>query len=260
MAAKTDVLLGITPARTRPVATQDAGGSAGIYARGGRYGELVAAGLLTTKHLLADEGSYFTAGVATPGTGITMAAAVTAFSDTNGFFVIKNNASPASGKRLYMDYIKLIVTAATTAVQSVDFVAKVDYIVRSPSTAANGTTLTPVNVNGDEGGASEATVIAFANAGAMTIPAASASARVAGRAHAATGLHFAGDEIVVQFGATERSSTAGLTAVRASGPSRTVCDMPPIVLGPQQTLVIHRWSLTEAAAIAYEYDLGWWER
>lgn len=256
--ARTDVLLGLVPYRTKPVPLSD-GVVAGTYARASRYGDLSVQSLVPTKHLLADEGSYFTAGNATPGTGIALSAAVTAFADTTGFFVIRNTA-PVGGVRMYLDCLKLILTAATTAVQSVDFEVKTDTIVRSPSTVANGTTLTNVNTNQDDGTASQAVVIAYNNAGAMTIPASSAFARQVARGHAATGLHFAGDSIILQFGASERSSTPGLTAVRASGPSQTVCDVAPVIIGPQQTAVIYRWSLTEAAAVTYEYELAWWER
>lgn len=255
--ARSDILGWLNGRRGKPGAVGD---GTDILARASRYGEPYVLPLLTTKHALADEGSYFTAMNATPGTGIAQQAAITAFSDTTGFFVIKNNNSVSSGIRLYLDSLKLIVTSATTAVQSVDFLVKLDTIDRSPTTASTGTTLTNVNVNMDDASASNAVVIAYNGSGAMTIPASSASARKAARAHATTGLHFAGDVIVVQFGATERSSTMGLTAVRASGPSQTVCDAAPVVIGPGQTAVIYRWSLSEAAAVSYEYELSWFER
>lgn len=258
MAGKTDVLLGLVPSRVKPTVQAD-GSTAGIYGRSSRYGDQTVVGLLTTKHGLADEGSYFTAQNPTIGTGVALDAAKTAFADTNGLFVLRNSAPAGSGIRVYLDYLKLILTAATTAIASVDFLFKGDSIVRSPSTAANGTAMTPVNVNMDDATSAVLAPIGFNN-NVMTLPAASGSARVLGRAHAATGLGFAGDSIIVQFGASERSSTMGLTAVRAVGACQTVCDAPPIVIGPQQTVVIHRWSLTEAAAVSYEFELGWWER
>lgn len=124
--ARTDVLAGIVPYRGKPTAGVD-GSTAGIYQRGGRYGEAQVLSIIPTKHVLADEGSYFTAQNPTPGTGVALNAAVTAFSDTNGFIVIKNNAL-AGGQRLYLDSLRLILTAATTAVVSIDFLVKVDTI------------------------------------------------------------------------------------------------------------------------------------
>ncbi len=258
--ARTDILNGIVTYRGKPTPQTADGNTAGVYMRGGRYGEPYQLSLVPTKHLIADEGSYFTAQNATPGTGIALSAAVTAFSDTNGFFVLKNNAPLGSGLRIYLDYLRLIATAITTAVVSIDFLIKLDYISRVPSTAANGTALTAVNVNGDDGTGSQMSALAFNAGGAMTLPAASPSARVAGRAHVAYGIGLAGDEIILQFGATERASSAALTAAKAVAPGRYIADAAPIVFGPQQYCVIHRWSLSEAGAPSYEYELGWWER
>ena len=258
--ARTDVLLGVVPQRQKPSSQVADGSVAGMYGRASRYGDLSVQSLVPTKHLLADEGSYFTAQNPTIGTGVITAGAITSFTDTNALFVIKNNASVASGIRFYLDYLRLIATSATTAVVSVDFLVKIDTINRFPSTAANGTTMTPVNTNGDDNTGSTAVIQAFNNAGAMTIAAASAAARVVGRAHLPTGIIIVGDEYIVQSGASERSSMPGLTAVDATQPRRVVGDFAPIIVGPQQFAVIHRWSLTEAAAVGYEFELGWWER
>lgn len=255
--ATTDVLNWMLGRRGKPTPVGD---GVSTQARASRYGEPYVLPLFTTKHALADEGSYFTAMNATPGTGIAQTAAVTSFTDTIAFMVIKNNAAVGSNVRLYLDRLKLILTASATAIASVDFLVKLDTIDRSPTTASTGTTLTPVNVNMDDSSASNAVIIAYNATASMTVAASSASARKVTRAHAATGLGFAGDSLIVQFGATEASSTMGLTAVRAVGASQTVCEAAPVIIGPQQTAVLYRWSLTEAAAVSYEYELSWFER
>lgn len=255
--ATTDILQWLKAAGRRAVAIGDGNSQ---QARANRYGEQIIRGAGIDRIQLADEGAYFTCQNSVDGTGVALNAQIQAFTDTNGFMVLKNNALAGSGIRVYLDYLKLVVTAATTAVASVDFVTVLDTISRSPTTASSGTTLTPVNVNGDDTSSAALLPIVYNAGGAMTIPAASTSKRILGHAHAATGLHFAGDLIEVRFDGMPGDSTMGLTAVRAVGANSTVCHHAPVIIGPQQTVVIHRWSLTEAGAPSYALELGWFER
>ena len=213
-------------------------------------------GLLPPRQFLAGRGSYYTARNATPGTGIALNAAVTAFAATNGFFVF-NNTSPTLS--VYLDYLKLILTAATTAVVSVDLLFVADFVTRNPSTAANGTALAPTSNSGTAKSAALA-IQAFNAAGAMTIPAAGANAFSVSRVHVPTGLHVVGDELRIQFGESVGPGTGGLTGATrtsASAPGGFVAQSAPIVIPPLGWLVCHRWSLTEAGAPSYEYEIGW---
>lgn len=215
-------------------------------------------GLLPSRQFLAQRGNYFTARNATPGTGIALNAAVTAFSATNGFFVL-NNTSPTITAQL--DYLKLLLTAATTAVVSVDFLFVSDTVTRNPSTAANGTALVPTSNSGQAKQAALA-LQAFNAGGAMTIPAAGVAAFTESRVHIATGLHVVGDELRIQFGEPAAPGTGGLTGATrtaASAPGNFVAASAPVIIPPLGWLVCHRWSLSEAAAPSYEYELGWTE-
>lgn len=69
--------------------------------------------MIPTKHLLADEGTYFT--VNNSQTGLATAAAPVAFSATNPFLLIYNAGSSATGPRIYLDAATLVATAAGTA-------------------------------------------------------------------------------------------------------------------------------------------------
>lgn len=232
--------------------------------RASRYGENLGSVVVGTKHNLADEGSYFTATNPTIGTPITKAAAVVAFSDTNATFVIKNNDTPANAlaKRVYLDFIRLWLSGtAPTATVSMEFVFKLDIIDRFPTAAANMTSLTPVNVNMDSQVGSVVKLASYANAGAMTVPAASQSARIAARAHISTGLGITGDEYCVQFGKWDTQAHAGLTATRAAATGIFIGNAAPVVIGPQQTIVAHMWWLTSATNVeSFEMELGWYER
>jgi hypothetical protein len=95
-----------TPARAIP-STQSDQKAPVTNVRGGRYGEQYVLPLISTKHLLADEGSYFIATNPTPGTALAYNVQA-AFSDTVPLLYIQNNDSKANplAKRMYLDYIK----------------------------------------------------------------------------------------------------------------------------------------------------------
>lgn len=247
----------IRPAEALPTAVADAGAA---LARGGKYGEQFVLSPVPTKHVLASEGSYFTATSPTPGTTITPNAVETSFSDTRGFMVIGNQAS-TGGKSIYLDYLRLILGGtAPTATVSLHFAIKKSGSSREPTTAANRTLLTSVPAK--TGATSIARAMSYANAGAMTVPAAGASDPILARICVPTGLGVSGDEYVLFFGGPNGvDSSRGGAAVRATDPGRIVAHGPPIVIGPGEWVVIHRWWLTEATnAPAFEFELGWWER
>ena len=228
------------------------------------YGETYVSPVGNFRHMLADEATYFRAGNPTPGTGIQLSANVTAFSDTNGLFVIQNTvaAGTANGKRIYMDYLRLnLLATAPTATVSMEFAFKKSAISREPTTAANRTVLTAASMREGAGLASIGTYMSYANAGAMTVPASVAANKFVGRCTIPTGLGIAGDEYIVQFGADALSVWQGGAAVRATDVARRGTVAPPIVIDPGEWLVIHMWWLTAATTAAtFEFELGMWER
>jgi hypothetical protein len=221
-----------------------------------RYGEPYVQSLVPTKHILADEGQYFVVTNPTIGTGVAQAL-LTSFTNTSALFVIKNNDAPG-GKRIYFDYMRLLLTAAPAAGVSLEFALQLDSASRAPT--AGNVAVTPVNVNSDSTAASVANVQAF-NAAALTVPAPGSTARTVGRCRIPTGINVVGDEYVLQCGVDCPGSSSPLTAIRATQPARLIAGSAPIVIGPQQSLVIYRWALTETTtAPSYEYELGYWER
>lgn len=218
-------------------------------------------GLLSSRQMLAADGAFFTAVNATPGTGIALNAQVQAFAATNGFFVGQNASST---KSVILDSINLILTAATTAVVSTDFIVAVDTVTRTPATASTGTALVAKNVNGADSTASEMSWQAYNATGAMTIPAAGAGVRYVARAHVPTGLHVVGDLIALKFGGDNFTGGigAGVAAARtsSSSPGTFNCVTNPVIVGPGQWVVVHRWSLTEAGAPTFEYEINWSEQ
>lgn len=234
--------------------------------RGDGYGDTYVQSVVPTKHVLAEEGSYFKATTPTPGTGIAGNAVVTAFSDTNALLVIENNSQQnGQGKYIYLDYLRLLMSGtAPTATTVLHFAHKVG-LTRRLAAVTPGTTLTPKAVNsGPGGGATRASVanpVCWANANAFTVAASQPVDRLLGRFSIPTSLGITGDEYVIQYGVVDHSSLPTLTAVRATAAARLMVGVEPIVIAPGETYVLHRWWLTEATnAPTFEFDLGWWER
>lgn len=248
----------ITVARALPNATSD-GRSPVPGVRGGRYSEQYVQAVTPTKHVLADEGAYFVATNPTIGTGVAYAL-TTAFNDTTGAMFALQNTNAAGGKRLYLDYLKLIVTAVPTANTSMEFAVKVDPKDRTPT--AGNVAITPVNVNGDDSTSPGVTVQAF-TAAAITVPASGSSARTVSRSHISTGLIVLGDEYVLAFGPADIGTAHTSIAVKAStsSASRYIGTAAPVIVGPGQWAVLYMWMPSAATtAPSFEYELGFWVR
>jgi hypothetical protein len=223
----------------------------------GRYREQYSLNLVPTKHLLAEEGSYFVGSNQSPGTTVARNAVNTSFSNTVGLCHIFNKAA-AGGKRIYLDYLKLILAGVSTGEVSLEFAVVVDNQNREPA-AANRTLITPINVNGDSSTASIAQPSQYLAAQPFTVAAPTAAARVF-RGHIPTSLGIVGDEYVLKFGGEDMQALAGGTAARLAATARMAGVVAPVIVGPQQSAVIHMWWLTEGGVSTWELEMGWWER
>lgn len=257
-----DINLLVRTARGLPAALADLITPQPTGVRGGKYGELLVHSLVPTKHPLADEGSYFVATNPVPGTGVALNAVVTAFSDTNAFLQFKN-IDGAGGKRIYPDYIRLMLFGTPpTAVVSQQFAMKRSKATdRAPTATANRTVNAPVCTAGASGRSSIALLHTWAAGAAFTIPASSTSDEVVSRCSIPTGIGIAGEEYIIKFGGDPGDSVQGLTATKAVAPGKFVTHAPALIVEPGEWLTVHRWSLTEATnAPTFEYEIAWWER
>lgn len=220
--------------------------------RGGRYGEAYVMPLFNNAVVAADEGSYFVATTPTPGAGIAFGgAAITAFNDTTGCGLALTNNDGVGGKRIYLDYIKLILTVIPTSATNIQLAIKLDN-VQSRYTSG-GTAITPVNANGDVGAASIAR-LAF---GALTLAASSSAARVLGRAPVRTIAPLVNDKFLLSFGSLPDVAAQNYALATAGA---FTAGFPPIVIGPNQVLTVHSWGTAQAAAPTFELEMGWIER
>lgn len=224
--------------------------------RGGRYGEQYTLPLHGAKHALADEGSYFVATNATIGTAVVITQSITVFAETagalGGILYLKNTESKtaAAPKRIYLDYIKLLCTIVLTASTSTQYALVLDdNPVRYTS---GGAAPTIVNPNGD----SSTTTIASAYFGALTT-AVPNNRRTVGRGTLRGVVTTTFDTLVIVSGGRE----GGGSFVSAAASGRFVDSVPPIIIAPQQNLLMSMWGASYAGAGAtFEYEIGWWER
>lgn len=214
------------------------------------YGDQYAVMMSAGHYGLADEGAYFKATNPTFGTAVTHATTA-AFSATAALFCLRNNDAEG-GKRLFIDYVRLIVAATPTTATSAQMAVTIDNTNRFSS---GGTAITPVCSNMDSTNAT----IANLNFGAVVLTAASGSVRNIAR-HTiktqATPCLTAGDVIMCDFG----SFAAQGAALNGTAPVALPSSFGPIVLGGGDSLNFHVWYPAVTVAPSYEFEIGWWER
>jgi hypothetical protein len=207
----------------------------------------------STRHALADEGSYFLATNATPGTPIAATTNITGYADTAGavgnFFYFRNADVGRTGKRMYLDYIKLMVVAVPLSATSWQYAMVTDY--GTARYTSGGTAIVPVSPNGDIGTPS----IIQMYSGALTT-AVGISKRLVSRGTLRGVVPTTFDTYVIVFGSLE----GGGSAISAAASGRIVSTGPPIIIGPAQNLTLAMWGAANAAAPTFEFEIGWWER
>jgi hypothetical protein len=224
-----------------------------VQARATRYGDLFAVGLGGPHAGLVAEGSYFRATTPTFGTGIAMGIQ-TAWSATANVLALIRNTAAASGPTIYMDYIKLICTAAGLTTTASDLGLIIDTANRY---SAGGTLLTNVNANSGSVVASIADIrFGIVTALAAVAPRQLSRDRIKTQAAPCWVI---GDEVVINFGAND--TFGGLTSGAAG--SIFPVGVGPVALGPggNHSLLVHMWNPGNATtAPSWEVEMGWWER
>jgi len=235
--------------RTIPAATTE---GAIAPARGSRFGE--AYGQLVGKgcYALADEGSYFVASNPTPGTGIAGIAATGAFSDAESLLVLKNTYTAAEGKRIYLDRLHLIVTAAGANGTDHRYVSKIDTGVERYT--SGGSTITPVNVNHD----ASSTLSATCYFGALVTTSASSNVRLIQSGLIRSVIAVVGDKYTFDYGADHVQPTG--MVLEGTAQCHAVIPHAPIVLPPGCTYVLSLHAASQTGATSYEFNLGFWVR
>jgi hypothetical protein len=175
------------------------------------------------------------------------------------FIQVLNTGNPGdpNAPLVYLDYIKLIqigtAPASTTHVQAA---LKLDNGFRV-STAGTPATNVPVAANMNLATAQPASRVITYSGAVATIPAASAAARLVGRAMLKGGPTLNLDEYNIAFGINDAPSDGGYLTTVATYTTR----MPPVAIGPGQSATLYLWFINGVTnAFSYEFEMGLWER
>jgi len=119
--------------------------------------------------------------------------------------------------------------------------------------SSGGTAVTPVSPNMD----SAAVSIGTLNFGALTAAAANNARRVK-HGQIRSVIKVVGDVYLFTFG----QSTPSVPGMVLEGTAQAFIPIqcPPVVLGPNQTFLLHEIAASQAAAAQYEFSMGWSER
>lgn len=195
-------------------------------------------------HRFADDGNYFCAMTATPGTAYNLTGATqNAFLATQAVWVLRNTASGAvANVQVYPDIAKIVFATPGTAGTRVEIATSIDSTNRFSS---GGTAQTISNVHM---GSSLATVAAI-NAGDVTASAASGAVRYIHRATLSTAIPAAGETMGINFGGTTFNTYVN-----------RIASHPPVVLATGHSMVVHIWLPSQSAQPTGELMMCWWER
>lgn len=200
----------------------------------------------------ADEGGYVVLRNATPGTGVVGHAAPTTHDTAKPLIMLKNGAE-AGGKRAYLDFIKLLVTAAGTA-------GTLNYATHSLDTgrthSSGGEDLVAVNPNMEAPPVSE--LLSLFKVGAV-VPGESdtGEARIVAHQRVRTVIPVVGDEILFKFGG---DPVAGGMILAGTAELQRIIHCPPVIFGPGQSYHLVLWRASQSAAASYEVEIGLWLR
>jgi hypothetical protein len=204
--------------------------------------------LKTKMYPLADEASYFVATNPTPGTGLTGHAAAQTMDNTKASVFILNQ-SPTGGRNIYLDYIKLVMTAAGTNGTSWYATHLID---QGAAYSSGGTAITPINPNLASGQRSVAAV--YAGAAVVT----AGTQRIVANQNVRTVIPVVGDVLLFTFGA-EVPIISGMPLEGTTQLERSIV-CPPVIVSPQGTYKLILWRASQTVAAAFEVEIGYWER
>lgn len=247
--------------------------------RGDRYGNAFVRSLVPTKHVLAQQGSYWTSSMLPQATVLQLGLSA-AFSALAPAILITNTGQQgdSQAKRTFLDYIRFVVSVAPTSGTSLWYASVTDSKDRTPSTISNG--------SGGSGPGTPATATAYRSpivctnqdlsptlvsacyfplstaAGAPpAAPAAGPNARtIVGNGLLRAQIPVALDTVTIQFGAVDLPGQSLVTAAPA-GASRIVEPHPAVVLGPGEWYLLYLWAPSNATAgLAFSgLEVGGWD-
>ena len=200
---------------------------------------------------LADQGQYFVGITPTPGTGIITGASVQAFTETTPYLVMYNSSSTVSIYPMFLRTHLTVVGATASIAENWTFTLDTGNRLTS-----GGTALTVANTNMN----SAILTAAIVTVGAITATAATAARRIISNCVGKdTVIEVVHDTIAFNFGGGYQAA-AHSTASNTTTPSYATFNLGPVVIGPNQSLVIVRWAASQTTGSTNEFEFGWSEK
>jgi hypothetical protein len=263
--------------RLLPAPSTASGPEADKALRCGPYGDLKVESIWPTEHLQADEGAYMVACMA-PGQAVINTGIAAAYNAVAPTLVLFNNA-PLGGPNLYPKYFRMGVSVIPSSAANVQFSLVVDpanrqpaaaYVTNTAGTVGPGTgaankgyrsqiSCVNMNVNPQINGIAYLPNGTTSDAAGITVPSASAGARIiVGNGMLKYSAPIALDQYTIQFGGTDRGGTIQAAAALC----KIVEHAPPVVVGPQQTMLLYLWcpSNITLGFVFSDMSLEWVER
>ncbi len=200
----------------------------------------------------ADQGAYYTFTNPTVGTGL-IGGVVTSQADTTPLLLIQNGNPVGSNVNVYLDYLKLVVSVVGIG-HTIPYVSlKIDRSTTVRYTSG-GTQITPQNSAASGPNNNGNSKVYF---GAITAAAAGTGALLA--SHRTKGaIEVVLDSFTFDFGAPLQQPQNGLVDNGATE-SHGLFNLPPVVLGPQQTALLHWWAASNSTGVTWFFNGGYWE-
>lgn len=227
--------------------------------RSGRYGEMYVLSKVRKQHLLADQGSYFVTNNAQ--TGIASPAVATFGATTPLMTVFNGDTVGATAKRVYLDYLALITTAAGSFASAGVNLQLMVYVDNTDRYSSGGTDITANAVSPNmDSGAKSVCKVRFGNITATSATGAVRALcglRILRPVVSATVADVVGEQKLLNFGCVEQMLNGSITVANANN---IPLSLPPVVIGPQQSALIYFvMNGTTPAAASYAPELAWWE-
>lgn len=234
--------------RTPPTAYPDgATAPASISPTGDQYVQATGGSKMWTS---ADRGQYFTAVNTTPGTAIAGITAADGIDDLEALLFMR--VASTATKRVHLD--KLWLRCVAVGTNGTDFQLALRGDKGNSRYASGGSSFTGVNTNMADGTASVVDQLKF---GAVVTTAATSSMRTLWHKRLRSTIKVTLDEYLFNFGS---SNSIPFTSVPAATVGALVTDLPPVVLGAGDSLLLHEFAASQTVAASYEFFLSWVER
>jgi len=240
-----DVRLQGTVRRSTVPGTTEDGSLA--YSRHSRHGEQVVQPIGGDRYPLCDEGSYFVATNATPGTAIAGIAAANGYDDTEALLYLRNTHA---SKHLYLDYLRLNTVVA--GANGSNFSYAVD-VATGLTYASGGTAITPVDTNRETN--NTAPVTCYFGAVVTTT---GTTEKIMSHGLLRTVLKVIGDQYLLTFG--DGPIAPATTIMEATAQASVQRSCPPIIVPPGHSLCVREFAASQDGAAQYEFELGFWAR